>query len=84
MTARGRPDRLDDLPAWGLREDAFDDDLRRGNTLAREHYRADEDFSPDPEVWLNKPRMSHTEVSLRLGRFLLPSPALSPTLASTP
>lgn len=83
MTARGRPDRLDDLPAWGLREDAFDDDLRRGNTLARERYRADEDFSPDPEVWLNKPRMSHTEVSLRLGRFLLQSPIIGGNVVAT-
>lgn len=81
---RPRPGDFDDLPAWGLREDVFDDRLREGYAFHEPRRpRADENFSPEPEVWLNKARMSQTEVSLRLGRFLLRSPMIDSNVVAT-
>src|SRR3954463_10541785 len=78
MTSSGRSGDFDDLPAYGLREDAFDDRLRAGFSRydPEDFVDEDEEYPPDPAVWLARNRMSQTEVSLHLGRTLLNSPII--------
>jgi hypothetical protein len=80
---------LDTLPAYGLREDVFDDRLRRLGSLrysgADDDEEDDEDvrYPRDPNVWVIKNRVSQTEVSLHLGRFLLRLPAVDSNVVVT-
>lgn len=69
--------------AWRLRDDAFEDAIFRGVDISKRNRRYNENFSPDPQVWLTNKRMSQTEVSLRLGRFLLESPIVYGTVMVT-
>jgi hypothetical protein len=80
---------VDKLPAYGLREDEFDDRLRRYGSsryaLDDENEEDDEDvrFPPDPDAWVIRNRVSQTEVGLHLGRFLLRSPIVDSNVVVT-
>jgi hypothetical protein len=76
---------FDDLPAYGLREEAFEDWLRKNAAMDKEVLE-DELDEPDPpplEEWMARNRVSQTEVSLNLGRFLLKSPAVKGNVTVT-
>src|SRR3954464_8338798 len=85
MTSSGRSGDFDDLPAYGLREDVFDDRLRAGYSRYDREDFPDEDvkYPPDPAVWLARNRVSQTEVSLHLGRTLLKSPIIDSNVVLT-
>jgi hypothetical protein len=78
----------DDRPAFGLRDDDYDDHLRKhalsdeerddisaGYSRARHQIRKIEKYSKDPADWLADTCMTQTEVALRLGRSLITSGA---------
>jgi hypothetical protein len=87
MPTRRRSDEYDDLPAVGLRQDEFDERLRKSMRLTDEEremlnrgalreprqIRAIENYSKDPADWLAESCMTQTEVALRLGRALIVS-----------
>jgi hypothetical protein len=79
---RHRPE-FDDRPARGPFEDIFDDSLDDEFSGAELPLRAKERYSAEPDVWLAQTRMSQTEVSLRLGRFLLRSPMVASNVVVT-
>lgn len=115
MPQHNRP--FDNLPAFGLREDARDDFLRRYSqpltpeqhksvrealkaerALARAESNDEEDddderelgairraekYPKDPADWLIKPRMTQTEVSLRLAKYLITRKLVSSKVALT-
>jgi hypothetical protein len=72
----------DDRPAFGLRDDAFDDRLRAEQTDddwddrdGRRPYqlRKIENYSPDPADWILAKTATQTEVALRVACFLIVS-----------
>jgi hypothetical protein len=84
MPAPENNDEFDNLSAWGFVDDVHEEALRRGLGFpARPNRKYNENFSPDPTVWLTQKRMSQTEVSLRLGTSLLKSPVIDSNVVLT-
>jgi hypothetical protein len=96
MPSKRRNDDDDQRPAYGLREDAFNDRLRSEGPMTdeeREEYWGDdrlpyelrkpERYPDDPATWLADPCMTQTETALRLARALIVSGVAQATIRVT-